>query len=383
MNSKKNDVSNDLKRVLYVFPTSHRFREPFHRLLRNKLAQHGVRYEYVYTPMENLGKGDTIEIEWAIKSRALTIRLLGKSLIWQCLGVKPWRASLIIIQQQNNLLANYWIQSVLRNFGHRVAFFGHGRNFQARSPRSLSERWKRFWATKVDWWFAYTEETADLVESYGFPREKITVFNNAIDTGSIKAERAMLNPERIESLRKSLVRGSHNVGVYVGGIYAEKRISFLLESARKVREQVPDFHLVIIGSGPDSGMIQSASEEWIHYMGPRFGVEKTELVALAKVWLMPGLVGLAVLDSFAYETPMVTCALQYHSPEFAYLVDGVNGVVVMSADSSVDYANEVIDLLVNEDRRLKLVNGAAEARVTYTIENMVDRFSEGVLAALR
>jgi L-malate glycosyltransferase len=38
--------------------------------------------------------------------------------------------------------------------------------------------------------------------------------------------------------------------------------------------------------------------------------------------LMPGLVGLAVLDAFADGIPRVTTVIEYHSPEIEYLVPG-------------------------------------------------------------
>jgi glycosyltransferase involved in cell wall biosynthesis len=130
-------------------------------------------------------------------------------------------------------------------------------------------------------------------------------------------------------------------------------------------------------------MVTSAAEDWIHYMGPQFGMDKTELVELAKVWLMPGLVGLAVLDSFAYETPMITCALPYHSPEFAYLEHGVNGVIVQDSESTAAYADAVAGLMQDEAARQTLVAGAAAARDTYTIEAMAERFARGVERAVK
>ena len=375
-------VESGCSRVVYTFPISHRFRAPFHHLLRARLARDGIAYDYVCAASENLGKGDTVSIEWAILTPLIHLKIAGRNLLWHKVGAAIRDADLVILQQQNNLLANYLVQITRRLTGRRVAFFGHGRNFQAANPNSLGERWKRFWATKVHWWFAYTEETARLLESYGFPRARITVFNNAIDTTAIARERAALDPARLAALRADLVQGSDNVGVYVGGIYAEKRIAFLLASARAIRAKVPDFHLLVIGAGPDAGLLEAAPEDWVHYIGPRFGMEKTELVALAKVWLMPGLVGLAVLDSFAYETPMVTCALPYHSPEFAYLENGVNGVVVKDAESVKAYAQAVVVLLGDERWRLRLVAGAAQARARYSVEAMAERFAEGVKAAL-
>lgn len=372
-----------MKRISYAFPLSHQFRAPFHRRVKAILNERGILYDYIFSRNANdHGKGDTEIIDWATDIPTRTFKFRERTLVWHPIIPQLFRTDLLIIQQENKFLSNYLLIILAKIARRRVAYFGHGRDFQARNSNSLAERWKRYWATKVNWWFAYTEQTADILSSYGFPRDRITVFNNAIDTGAILDERARLDPEKIAHFREHLVLGSQNVAVYVGGLYEEKRIPFLLESARAIRVLVPDFHLIVIGGGPNSHLVESAPEPWIHAMGPKFGADKTELVALAKVWLMPGLVGLAVLDSFAFETPMVTCALPYHSPEFAYLKNGVNGIVLPEASDAAAYASEVSVLLKDETRRLALVEGAAEARATYTIENMARRFADGIEAAL-
>jgi glycosyltransferase involved in cell wall biosynthesis len=97
----------------------------------------------------------------------------------------------------------------------------------------------------------------------------------------------------------------------------------------------------------------------LHALGPKFGAEKTLYVSLGKVWLMPGLVGLGVLDSFAYETPMVTTQLPYHSPEIDYLQDGVNGVIVRDSDNPQAYADAVHRVLSDLQYRDTLIQGAA------------------------
>lgn len=372
------------KRVAYVFPVSHRFRAPFHEHLRTLLDARGVDYDYVHTDAEPGGKGDTVAIPWGTRTRMIPIRLGPKRLAYQAAFKASWGADLVIIQQENLLLGNYPIQILRRLTGRRVAFFGHGKNFQSANPGGLGERFKRFYSKRADWWFAYTDLSADIVAATGFPRERITVFKNAIDTTAIGQQKATITPEEIEALRAAHFGGSSNIGVYIGGLYDHKRVPFLLEAARAVRAQVPDFQLIVIGGGPDAHLVRAAAadEPWIHALGPMFGREKTLTASLGKVFLMPGLVGLGVLDSFAYGTPMVTCALPFHSPEIDYLKDGVNGVMVRDADSVADYAAAVSRILTDAPYRAMLTANAAEAIGDYTIEAMAERFADGVMRAL-
>ena len=373
------------RRVVYAFPTSLRLRAAFHEKLRERLARDGVIYDFVYSSGDpDLGKDDTVVLPWATDVPLRKLRLFGKTLLSQRLGASTYGADLVIVQQQNNLLANYWLQTWRRLRGQKIAFFGHGRNFQSKRPDGPRERFKRIWAGQVDWWFAYTEGCAELVASYGFPKDRITAFNNAIDLGQVVRQKALLLESNIAKLRQELVGGSENVAIYVGGLYEEKRIDFLIESARLMRERCPDFHLIVIGGGPDADKVRKAAgqEAWIHYEGPQFGQRKAELITLAKAWLMPGLVGLAVLDSFAYGVPMITTDVPFHSPEIDYLEDGKNGLIIRPADDPKLYAERVIALLRDEIGRDRLVEGGRAALDLYSIENMVERFACGVLAAL-
>src|ERR1044072_3098281 len=113
--------------VAYVFPTSHRFRVPFHELLRKRLAAENIDYIYIYSQGDkNLGKGDTEEIPWAISVPLLEISLFGRRLAYQRAYNLCRSADLVLLQQQNNLLLNYQVQIKRRLSSQRIAFVGHG-----------------------------------------------------------------------------------------------------------------------------------------------------------------------------------------------------------------------------------------------------------------
>lgn len=371
--------------VVYAFPTSHIFRAPFHELLKKELASRGIDYLYIYSNQDdNFGKNDTINISWAQSTPLKKIDIFGKRILWHKIGRAARRADLLILQQQNNLIGNYFWQLTRKVRGQRVAFFGHGKNFQAKSENSLSEKLKRLLAIRIHWWFTYTEGCRELISEYGYPKDRITVFNNSIDLATLKNEVLLVSQERIRELRTTHFNGSDNVCVYVGGMYSHKRLEFLLRACEQIRESIPDFHMVFIGDGPDAHLVENFAQnrEWVHPFGSKFGIDKSELVLCSKLWLMPGLVGLAVLDSFAYGVPMVTTQLKYHSPEFDYLIDGLNGSILHESDNTTAYASRVIELLHNDEKRLELREGALSSSENYSIEKMVHNFADGVEDAL-
>jgi glycosyltransferase involved in cell wall biosynthesis len=99
--------------------------------------------------------------------------------------------------------------------------------------------------------------------------------------------------------------------------------------------------------------------------------------------LNPGPVGLSALDSFALGLPMVTCSLAYHGPEFAYLVDGTNAVVLAEGSEPRDFAAVLASLLTDSLWRASLVQGCDVASAEYSIEGMAQRFASGVMRVLR
>jgi glycosyltransferase involved in cell wall biosynthesis len=372
------------RRVSYIFPISHHFRYPFHLKLRELLDRADIDYTVCHcAPFgENLAKKDTVEIPWG---RRTPLFRLGGAALLQWSFADAIASDLVILQQENRLLFNYPCQIASRLGLRKVAFFGHGRNFQAVDPNSPGETWKRFWATKVDWWFGYTEETRRFLAGLGFPAERITVFNNAVDTTGLSAAAAALDPAELDRLRGELGLSGGNVGVYVGGLYAEKRLAFLIESLDRIRAAVPGFEFIAVGGGPESPFLQqaAASRPWLKATGPKFGRDKVALMALGQLFLIPGLVGLAILDAGVMGLPVVTTNYPWHSPEIAYLEPGRNGVIVRPWDDADAYAGAVIDLLKGDpERRAAMSRNAREIAAGYTIESMAGRFAEGVLHAL-
>lgn len=362
------------------------YRIPFHTRVREILAENGIDYRLIYS--DPLGaaatKGDTVDLPWAVKVPVRRFRVPGGEVYWQSAAAPSRDAELTILSQENKLLFNYWALLRQAFTGAHVAFFGHGKNFQSRNPNGWKEKVKALIAVQVHWWFAYTPSVKKIVEGFGFPAERITINYNTIDVGSLSADLDSVTAEEIAAEKQRLGLQSDNIAIYVGGMYHEKRLPFLIEAAERIRERVPDFQLLLVGSGFHAEIAAIAAQkcDFIHYLGPRFGRDKAVALKLAKAFVMPGLVGLAVMDSFAAGCPLVTTAFGFHSPEIEYLEDGVNGIVVKDADNVAAYADAVAELMLDDALQRRMAEGAMRAVSRYSIENMAQNFCHGVMAAL-
>jgi len=101
------------------------------------------------------------------------------------------------------------------------------------------------------------------------------------------------------------------------------------------------------------------------------------------VSLIPGAVGLGILDSFALGVPLIACRTFGHGPEIAYLKPGINGVMVEQGESSSDYAAAVVNLLKDDEQRTKMIHAGLLECETLNIETMAQNFADGIEAALR
>lgn len=362
------------------------YRIPFYEALRAELDRRGVMLRLIYGQpgAEEAKKQDAGAISWghAIQNRLIPVG--ARSFLWQPCAALVRRSDLVIVEQASKLLLNYMLLAGQWMGGPKVAFWGHGRNLQQHTASRPGEAVKRLVSRWPHWWFAYTEGSAEIVRRLPYPADRITVVQNATDTMALQKRRASVDDELLAALRRRWGMRSQNVAIYAGGLYPEKRVRFLLESAHALRRRVADFELIVLGAGPDQRLIEEAASEhpWIHYPGPCFGSEKAAYFSLSRVMLMPGLVGLAVVDSFALEVPLVTVELPYHSPEIEYLHHGENGLKLPMETDPEGYAAAVADLLSDEVQLERLRAGCRSAAKVYTLEAMVDRFADGVLEAL-
>ena len=375
------------QRVVIIQRRLTQYRKPFFELLRKRLQSEGIDLKIIYgkpSRTEQL-KGDNVTLEWGAQITNRTIKVFRISLLWQPVLSYIEKGDLVIVEQASKLLSNYVLLLLYKLGRIRLGYWGHGKNLQARKNQwqtEIGELLKKRISKQVHWWFAYNDLSMRIVEKIGFPSDRISSVHNTINTDLFLAHNT--TNTAIQQYRQKYRIRSENVCIFMGSLYEEKRIPFLLNACNRIRELVPDFEMIIVGAGPSEHLVRDVVKkyDWIHYLGPKFGEEKLELLALAKLLLMPGLVGLAVIDAFASETPLITTNIDYHSPEIDYLVNGYNGVIVNNPEDYQLYAHEASLLLSNNDQLKILQTGCRESREKYTLNNMVDRYSNGILLAL-
>jgi glycosyltransferase involved in cell wall biosynthesis len=374
----------DVSKVTIIQRILPHYRIPFFEALHRELAHAGIELQLIYGQEYpgTVPRSELLKHPWTIRIENRYLSTPLGQVVWQACSCHLQDSNLIVFEQANFLLLNYWLMMSRGRHTHRLAFWGHGRNFQARSEYSLREGLKKWFVNQVDWWFAYTESSAQMVRESGFSPECITVVQNAIDNNELESALSDVTQADLTGLRTHLGLENDHVALYCGGMYAGKQLDFLIAACQTIRQRIIDFHVIFIGSGPEQRIIERAAQEhgWIHYVGPKFGKDRAVYFKASQALLMPGLVGLAIVDSFIAGTPLFTTDLQSHSPEISYLKSGRN--CVMTPFSVTHYADAVAGFFQSEDLQTSLREGCQRSARAFTLEHFVERFASGIVRCL-
>lgn len=373
------------KVVIFQYRLLH-YRTKLFEQLRTACATKGIQLDLVcgQASRRESVKRDEGLLPWALKVTNRFWEVGPRDLVWQPFPQKIKDAELVIVMQESRILSNYPLLLSRLWCKRKVGYWGHGKNFQSDAPKGLRERWKNFLLRRVDWWFAYTGMTVDILRSANYPASQITCLDNAIDTSGFKVDLASWSPDEVLAAKLQLgFAADAPVGVFCGSLYPDKKLDLLAAAADLIRARLPNFGLVVIGDGPSMPEMQAAAatRPWMQLLGVRKGREKALFFRMGDVMLNPGLVGLHIVDAFCAGMVMMTTRTARHSPEVAYLQDGVNGVY--AGDTPAAYSEAVLDVLEDPAKLARMKACALADSDRYTLENMVQRFADGIEAALR
>lgn len=317
--------------------------------------------------------------------RTSSFRLLGRSVSWQHFFARAARYDVLITDTHVSNLT-YPLLTAYRLAGQKQILWGHPRNMNVSSLSSgqrVAQKGKQLWIRSADAFFAYTESGRSEVIAMGTAPERIHVLGNTIDIQTERSSFERLVPQR-EDIRRRLGVDGRKVLAAVGRLRADKRIPFLLQCFKALHARDRDWHLFVVGEGPDRDHVQHMREQLgadaITYFGALVGeADLGPVLTAADAYVLAGAVGLGPLQAFCYDLPAITFQVDTHGPEFEYL-NSANSLV-LSADASPDDFAVTVERLWPEicARRPNVFRSIAHL----TLENMAARFIAGVDSVLK
>ncbi len=145
---------------------------------------------------------------------------------------------------------------------------------------------------------------------------------------------------------------------------------------------MPSIRFVLGGGGPDQYIAEELARkyDYVDFVGPTFDKEKSALFGLAHTSLMPGAIGLGIMDAFHNSVPPVIVKNRFHGPEIAYLDDNINGLLV--DENAGALAEGICKLAADHMLYKQLQVGCKKTASQITLDAMVERFAGGVVDAL-
>ncbi len=206
----------------------------------------------------------------------------------------------------------------------------------------------------------------------GFASKHVPGYYNIIPNG---IDLELFSPD--VSPIKEFCDGKLNI-LFVGRLETQKGVNYLIKAYRRVRQEVPNSRLIIVGPGTrlrakyEKEVLRGELKDVI-FVGGKPQSELPQYYKSADVFCAPatGLesFGIVLLEAMAVGKPIVATNIEGYN---SVLTDGVEGLLVPPRNEEM-LAQALISLLTNESLRQKMAARARLKAMEYSWEHVAQR----------
>ena len=294
----------------------------------------------------------------------------------------------IIISEFALKYATFWLLLFLRPlFRYKLIAWTHGiKNKDLLTPFNSKSSKIALWCyNHIDGVLLYSYSRRDMLKKRVKNPSKLFVAKNTLDLSENIENYNRFREIGISKIKEELQFKERYNLVFIGRVLKQKRIDLLLSSFALIQPKL-NVALHIIGGGEEEKQIRDYqnSLDSIHHYGPIYdeSIIGKHLFA-CDIMVMPGYIGLAIVHSFSYGTPIITCKRSVeeggplHSPEIEYLEHGKNGLFCESSSESI--AESISMLLTNHQLLSSMSKNAYQTAIgECSLENMMKGFEESI-----
>ena len=271
------------------------------------------------------------------------------------------------------------VGSMIRGYNRRIKLVTTVHNMMWLDLRGSIKRYLYYFPVRhalnsMDRVFTVSDYVREHVRKYyGLEDSAVKTILNSVDLGELQPDAAEVKAARaglgIEEGKKTVL--------CVGRLEYLKGQRLLLKSFKKVLSGGVNARLVLLGSGPDEGLLKSSARELglegkVHFAGYRNNV--ADYLGFCDVLVHPSMhdsLSRTVLEAMAMEVPVITTDSGGASEVIS---DGDNGILIKPGDGDA-LAGRISDLLDDREKRIRLGKKAAEfVRNNASMDVMADRY---------
>lgn len=297
-----------------------------------------------------------------------------------------FRPQVVIIDSGLSILSNWIILFLKYLLRYKLILWGHGFNRRIGfDPRvHFSDKLRLWWMDRADAVIVYTKDTKRMFGEYVQNQDKIFVAQNTLDTKQLTKIRDELGRIGKDNIKNELGwQEKYNI-IYSGRILREKEPDRLIEVFRILNQRIDSVALHIVGDGPFLEELKSRAEglKVMFWGSITDDLMIGRLLFASDLMVMPGYLGLSVVHSFCFDTPVVSQKKgdkgPFHSPEAEYVIDGKTGYFV-EYDNNDAMAEKIIDFLRSRQQQ-ELMRNEIRCMIENecTIGNMINGFKQAI-----
>jgi len=217
--------------------------------------------------------------------------------------------------------------------------------------RSILGLIRKYYLNKMDAHVYYTEDSFEIITTYGVEKEKIFVIYNSPDTNQLFETKKKLNSENVE------IQLIPNRIIHVGRLVKWKRVDLLIKAVNILKNDFSEIELLIIGSGPEEDNLKDLTKRLSLNSNIKFigAVYKSDMLAKymisSAIYVLAGMGGLSINEAMAFGKPVICSVCD--GTEKKLVRDGFNGYYFKEGDK-YDLANKIKLLLSNQNEILRM-----------------------------
>lgn len=236
--------------------------------------------------------------------------------------------------------------------------------------RKLKESYMLFFIKRADAVITFADDGKDILISKKIDEQKIFSARNTLDTDKLLELKTQVSAtfnkrQFIATKFPGCIHDNELILLFCGRLIKKKHPYAMIDLVKALRDRNINVKLFVVGDGEEKqGMINESANQalskFIYFSGSVFDDRLfTEYFLASDLLIIPGSVGLSIINAFANDLPLITAERHAQSPEIHFLKQGINGF--MLDEINIQQLADLIEKIHNDPVLLaSLKTGAAE-----------------------